>query len=213
MREHIVLLGDSILANGAYTGHDPDVITHLRHLLPEGWRATLGAVDGATATGLASQLPRVPHDATRVVVAIGGNDALRNIDLLSLRVTSSAELLMTFDQRLARFEHDYRAALGQVLALDRPTTVCTIYNGALTGDQARPARVALTLFNDVILRTAFDERLDVIDLRAVCSQPADYANPIEPSGEGGRKIARAIAKACGAVEGATSPARVWGSSE
>ena len=33
----------------------------------------------------------------------------------------------------------------------------------------------------------------MIDLRLVCCEAADYANPIEPSGSGGRKIAKAIA--------------------
>jgi hypothetical protein len=33
----------------------------------------------------------------------------------------------------------------------------------------------------------------VIDLRAVCTYPEDYANPIEPSSVGGEKIARTIA--------------------
>jgi GDSL-like Lipase/Acylhydrolase family len=208
-REHVALLGDSILDNGAYTGREPDVITHLRQLLPKGWRATLCAVDGATATGVAGQLPRVPPDATQLVVAVGGNDALRNIDLLSLRVSSSAEVLMTFAERISRFDRDYRAALAAVLALRRPTTLCTIYNGALPRDEGRVARVALTVFNDVILRAAFDNHLDVIDLRTVCTEASDYANPIEPSGEGGRKIALAIAEACGALEGRFAPARVW----
>ena len=53
------------------------------------------------------------------------------------------------------------------------------------------------MFNDVILRVAFEHHLPVIDLRLVCNEPADYANPIEPSGRGGRKIALAIARATG----------------
>ncbi len=57
-------------------------------------------------------------------------------------------------------------------------------------------------FNDVILRVAFELGVNVIDLRQVCVESADYANPIEPSGTGGRKIARAIARAVGAVPGA-----------
>jgi hypothetical protein len=72
------------------------------------------------------------------------------------------------------------------------TAVCTIYNGNLPEDQARSARIALMMFNDVILRTAFEWRLPVIELRSICSEPPDYANPIEPSGTGGEKIARAI---------------------
>ncbi len=55
------------------------------------------------------------------------------------------------------------------------------------------------MFNDVILRVAFEHHLPVIDLRLVCNEPVDYANPIEPSGRGGRKIAGAIARAIGAA--------------
>jgi len=68
--------------------------------------------------------------------------------------------------------------------------------------------VALTVFNDAIVRTACAHGLDVIDLRAVCEQPRDYANPIEPSSIGGAKIARAIADI---VTGAATPmARLFG---
>lgn len=34
----------------------------------------------------------------------------------------------------------------------------------------------------------------MIELRALCTRPEDYANPIEPSSIGGEKIARAIAR-------------------
>ena len=81
-----------------------------------------------------------------------------------------------------------------------PVTTCTIYNGAFEDpDQAARARVALMLFNDVILRVGFEHHASVIDLRLVCSEKADYANPIEASGQGGMKIAQAIARATGAA--------------
>ena len=34
--------------------------------------------------------------------------------------------------------------------------------------------------------------LPLTDLRVICDEPEDYANPIEPSVQGGAKIARAI---------------------
>ncbi len=43
------------------------------------------------------------------------------------------------------------------------------------------------MFNDVIIRAALDFRADVLELRAVCTQARDFANPIEPSREGGRR--------------------------
>ena len=193
---HIVLLGDSVFDNAAYTGSEPDVITHLRSVLPQSWRATLCAVDGATTTGLPSQVRCVPGDATHLVVSIGGNDALGNIDLLSSPVRSTADALRLFGQRIGAFEQSYRRGLAPVLALRKPVTLCTIYNGDLPDrEQAALARVALMMFNDTILRVAFEHRLASIDLRLICSEREDYANPIEPSGCGGRKIAIAIARA------------------
>jgi hypothetical protein len=209
-RPHVVLLGDSIFDNAAYTRGDPDVLTHLRGTLPAGWGATLCAVDGATTLELASQLKCVPFDASHLVIAIGGNDALQNEDLLSMRVTSSAQALSAFADRLATFERKYRRAIGDVVALARRTIVCTIYNGALEADRATIARLGIALFNDVILGTAGDLGLDVLELRSICTEPADYANPIEPSGQGGLKIARAISHAVGAVNGTAAKAtRIW----
>jgi hypothetical protein len=44
---HIALLGDSIFDNRAYTGGKPDVIAHLRPMVPPGWKASLLAIDGS----------------------------------------------------------------------------------------------------------------------------------------------------------------------
>jgi GDSL-like Lipase/Acylhydrolase family len=197
---HIALLGDSIFDNVSYTGGEPDVVTHLRALLPTGVRATLLAVDGAVTRSLTEQVRRIPANATHLVVSIGGNDALGYLDLLDARATSTADALRIFGKALGRFEDDYRAAVRPVIDRGLPVTLCTIYNGAFEDpDQAARARVALMLFNDVILREAFEHHASVIDLRQVCSERADYANPIEPSGPGGMKIARAIARATGAA--------------
>jgi len=192
---HIVLLGDSIFDNGAYTGGEPDVISDLRASLPRGWRASSVAVDGSTTADLGPQLQRVPADATHAVLSIGGNDALLNGDVLHCEVSSTAEALQLFGERIAAFRASYARALDSVLALGRRTTVCTIYEGNLEPALATIARVALMLFNDAILRAAFERRVEVIDLRLFCTAPSDYANPIEPSGSGGGKIARAIVAA------------------
>ena len=106
MSRHIVLLGDSIFDNGAYTGREPDVVSHLRSVLPGGWRASLCAVDGSTTRNLPSQLERIPPQASHLVVSIGGNDALRHSDLLALPVRSTAEALALFGERVEEFETD-----------------------------------------------------------------------------------------------------------
>lgn len=47
-------------------------------------------------------------------------------------------------------------------------------------------------FNDVIIREAAMAGFDVLDLRRIFTTPQDYANPIEPSVVGGKKLADAI---------------------
>jgi hypothetical protein len=206
--EHVVLLGDSIFDNAAYTRGEPDVVSHLRTILPAPWRAELLAVDGATISDIAAQAARLPETATRIVVSIGGNDVLAHQDLLAMPVRSSGDLLRALARRASAFEAAYRSAVAAVLRLRRDTTLCTIYNGNLEEPMATAARIALTAFDDVILRIAAEQRLKAIDLRLVCREPPDYANPIEPSGSGGRKIAEAIARAVGAIA-AGPPAQLW----
>ena len=52
---------------------------------------------------------------------------------------------------------------------------------------------ALSVFNDTITREAAARGLALIDLRLICTEDEDLANPIEPSVIGGAKIANAIA--------------------
>ena len=192
---HIVLLGDSIFDNAAYVQGGADVETHLRRLLPAGWGATLAAVDGAVIDDVPAQLRRVGPEATHLVVSVGGNDALAHADLLDRPSRSSADALGWLADAAGRFDARYRRMLDAVLALRRPTTLCTIYEGNLGPPADRLAAVALAAFNDRILRAAVAAHASAIELRLVCTEPADYANPIEPSVRGGERIARAIVRA------------------
>lgn len=191
---HVVLVGDSIFDNAAYVPGDPAVEDQMRAALPQG-RVTLLAVDGDVASGVAAQLRCMPRDATHLVVSAGGNDALGHIDVLTERASTTGEALLRMAEIGEEFEQRYRAMLDAVLALGLPTAVCTIYYPAFDepGLQ-RMAVAAETFFNDVILRCAFERRLPLIDLRLVCNERADYANPIEPSAHGGDKITRIIAR-------------------
>lgn len=193
---HVVLLGDSIFDNGAYTAGGPDVVTQLRELLPARWQATLAAVDGATTRDVPRQVSRLPADASHLVVSMGGNDALGYSSLLATAVCSSAEAFFLLAEAVQQFEANYRQALDACLKPGPPLTLCTIYNGNFDdGDYQRLATLALATFNDVILRAAAERKLPVIELRLVCRTAADYANPIESSSTGGARIAAMIRRA------------------
>lgn len=193
-KSHIVLLGDSIFDNGRYTSGGPDVISQACELLPEGWRGSLLAVDGAWTEDIHAQLPRIPSDATHLVLSVGGNDALMNADILRSPVDSTSQALDAFAKVSQDFETRYRRVIKACRELHLPLTICTIYNGYFPeASFQQQVSTALMFFNDAILRTGFEFGLSIIDLRFICSVADDYANPIEPSSIGGAKIARAIA--------------------
>jgi hypothetical protein len=195
---HIVLLGDSIFDNGSYTKGGPDVIRQVRGSLPPEWKASLLAIDGATTSGIESQLQRLPADASHLVLSVGGNDALGAQHILQAKVGTTAEALTLLAGAASRFEAAYRQAVAACLRRRLPLVICSIYNGNFP-DPAyqRQVSAALLAFNDVILRVAIENTLTMLDLRQICDEPQDYANPIEPSSKGGFKIASAIAHAVG----------------
>ena len=96
------------------------------------------------------------------------------------------------EQAQRRFAAEYRDMLEGVLARGLPIAVCTIYDTPPSAANHRIIRTALSLFNDEITRAAFSHGLPLIDLRLICNEEGDYANPIEPSVQGGEKMARAI---------------------
>jgi len=190
---HIILLGDSIFDNGVYVPGHPDVVKQLRGVLPEGWTASLLAVDGAVTRSVPGQLTRIPHDATHLVVSVGGNDALGESHILGSSVRVVGEGVAMLADAQERFARNYADMLRSVLALELPTALCTIYDTPPSAPNHRIIRTALAVFNDIITRAAFGEGLPLIDLRLICNEEGDYANPIEPSARGGAKMARAIA--------------------
>jgi len=203
---HLVLIGDSIFDNAAYTRGGPDVVSQVRGLLPPGWEATLSAVDGSTTDHVAGQLGRLPKEATHLVLSVGGNDALRHQRILEAPASSMAESIEALADIASDFERRYRVAITACLDTALPLAVCTVYNGCFDDPSfQRLASATLTMFNDAIIRVAIEHALPVIDLRFVCVAAEDYANQIEPSSVGGAKIARVIVgHTCGA--NATAPA-------
>jgi len=190
---HLVLLGDSVFDNAAYVRGSPDVVQQLQTALPEGWLATLLAVDGHVISDVPRQLSRLPSNTTHLVVSVGGNDALRASGVIEHPTRSVAEALGLLADARERFQTAYGAMLDVVLAAARPTALCTIYDPRYPDAQRRRLiTTALALLNDVITREAFTRGLSLIDLRVLCNEDVDFANPIEPSVQGGQKIADAI---------------------
>jgi hypothetical protein len=92
-----------------------------------------------------------------------------------------------------RFRRGYARMLDVADRRKLPTAVCSIYDPRFPDPlRRRLSAVALSEINDVITREAFSRRLTLIDLRVMFADDMDFANPIEPSVQGGMKLARAI---------------------
>jgi hypothetical protein len=200
---HIILLGDSIFDNLKYVQPEPDVLAHLREVLPGGWEASLRAVDGAVTNDVIGQLADLPADATHLVLSVGGNDLLGIAgDMLRTPVSVGSEVFVLLARVIGVFESMYRRLVEACLSSGLPLVVCTIYNGNFADQEFQAmARVAVAAFNDAILRIALEKGLLAIDLRLVCTLAEDYANPIEPSAIGGSKIAQAILRTVSSERG------------
>ena len=188
---HIVLLGDSVFDNAPYTAGGPAVVDHLNALVREGEEATLLAVDGDCLEDMPSQQGRIPDSATHIIVSIGGNDALGHADLLNAPVRTAGQGLAVMGGVVDDFAERYRALLGDLCRGFDWLQVCTIYNGDF-GPEAPVLSAAVRLFDDAIQRAANEWGVLVIELRDLLNEPIHYANPIEPSVEGGRVLAEEI---------------------
>ncbi len=193
---HIVLLGDSIFDNAPYTAGGPAVIDHLRAGLPSGHRATLLAVDGHLVEDVPFQLRKIPDGATHFFLSVGGNNALEHVDLLNRRVESAGHGVALLGRAVEDFADAYRALLDRLTRELPRLQVCTVYNGDF-GAEAPIVSAAIRLFNDAIQRAANRCGLPVVELRDLLNRPEHYANPIEPSVEGGRVLAGEILRRVG----------------
>lgn len=211
---HVVLLGDSIFDNATYVPGEPAVIEQLRDRLPQGWQATLLAVDGAVIRDVAGQLAGLPQDASHLVVSVGGNDAIQHSGVFYEPARSVTEVILRLATIRAQFQEAYREMLAALLTHKKPTAVCTIYDRSpfLGPDWQALAAVGLSVFNDAITREAVICGAPILDLRVLCDELADYSSvsPIEPSAVGGAKIAEAIRRIVTQHEFARRQTAVYG---
>ncbi len=209
MKKHLVLLGDSIFDNAAYVARGPSVIDQVSRLIPLDWSASLLAVDGHTTVEVAQQLGRLSDGATHLVLSVGGNDALGCVPELEAPASSIMQALRTLTAMKSVFGANYRELVTSLLGLRKPLLLCTIYDSV--PGLPEELKTALGLFSEVILRVAIECHLPVLDLRLVCAEVGDYSvkSPIEPSSQGGEKIARKMVETVANHDFAAGGCRVY----
>ncbi len=191
---HLVSLGDSVIDNKAYVGADePDVRQQLHSLLGDAHQVTSCAVDGSMTSDIVEQLKHIPADAAHLVISMGENDLIDRVSYVDYAVHSVMESMIILGNLSDQFRKQYYSALQDILNLGLPTIVCTVYSPRLEDLMMQTVSVtALQTFNDCIFQEVTSEGLPLIDLRSVCSEDSDFANPLEASVIGGQKIAESI---------------------
>ena len=209
----LALLGDSTLDNKLWVAkREPSVTEHLRGKLNNhgsiNWAVHNLAVDGALVRAVPSQLEATPSETTHFVVSVGGNNGLGFLGYvengsvcgLPWRLCCILWLIWT------DFRAEYEAAIDLIQARSGGARLimCSLYGPCMHGRFAlggprlrRLVRklviaVGVWALNRVVGRAAKRRRLPLIDLRAIFNSEWDYANPIEPSAQGGDKISENI---------------------
>ena len=167
------------------------------------------AVDGHKINDITNQLYNLPQDTTDIFVSIGGNDGLDNLSIFRNRVNTVGEALRHMYAIGKKFKRKYSSMIDSVSSYSIPTTFCSIYyprfdsrslnriehymSNLPNGNEIQEMVMAAeTIFNDIISYEIFKRKIPLIDLRVLCDDDEDFANPIEPSSIGGMKIARMI---------------------
>jgi len=194
----LVLLGDSTIDNKVYVEPgELSVKEHLDNLVD--YEVLQIALDGAiTDDVINNQINLIPPDTTHILLSIGGNDLLQEIDFLyqDLKYTPK-RLLEIVIGLLSPVTENYETIVKQ-LSTNRAKLLCaTVYEGNLVGSVefdsiSNSSKAMVSLLNDSIFRICDEYKLDTLDLRNIFVSPEDYANPIEPSHEGGLKFAKKI---------------------
>ena len=112
--------GDSVIDNKAYVGRGPDVAEQVRNLVPDEWKVTRLAIDGAVTWSVFSQLEDLPTDTTHIVISVGGNDALGKSEVLDAPAHSVAEVLL----QLAEIQDRFRAEAAPACSTRQHDATC-----------------------------------------------------------------------------------------
>ena len=201
LNSQLVLLGDSIIDNKTYVlDGEFSVFEHIQSKTET--PVIQLALDGATTDDVISkQINLIPFGASHIVLSVGGNDLLNEIDFLleDFKYTPN-QVLERCQSLIAPITQKYESIVSQLQTTSRVNLLlCTVYEGNLEGsvmydDIAVSSRAMLSLFNDSVYKTHNMFKTEILELRNIFVSPEDYANPIEPSHIGGEKLAKAINK-------------------
>ena len=192
------MIGDSVIDNNNYIQTKQLSLTdHLIKMLPE-WEVIKLASDGALISDIINFQTTHVVKNTPIVLSAGGNDLLRLIEVINdTRKLTLNQSIRSLKSHIEEFREKYKFLLnlleGRVLCLSIYNPAFSMHDryGFLSQFQ-NTCEIILMIFNDVIRRQVSNRTFDFLELRDLMTEKKDYANTIEPSHFGGKKIADGI---------------------
>lgn len=180
----LLLLGDSVIANGNYVPADKSVVFLIKEKVPETYNF---AADGALIKNLYGQLDRIPADlllnkkTTTAVISAGGNNILA--------AKQPADLPKIADE-LMDFLKAFKTKFPQITNIN----LLNLYQPANPKFEAYADTI--TKWNGILEKGADNHNVPykIGDIYSLVSGPEDFVYGYEPSIPGGRKIATLIAR-------------------
>ena len=197
-KNRIILLGDSIIDNGAYVRPgEPDVTKQLQALLPE-HAVIKRALDGAVCADVLSSQVANLESTDRIILSAGGNDALQHIDLLeAATATIAKDLLVRLGTIRKEFSRTYASLLDRLATTRAPVMVLTVYNPCFDGHgmdatYQQAAEGAVSIFNDVIQQEGAAPVVQNSGAAHALHRSSRLRQPNRAVGVGGAKLAKAM---------------------
>lgn len=201
-KEHIILLGDSILDNANYvkfnTISDLCVTEQFQDTIAKKnleYKVSNLAIDGYTTDDILDNkiINKIPKNATYILLSIGGNDGL-----MSLNELNNPKMLLPWNfinlllQTKNKFKIKYNTILKNINKLHpNCKIICmTIYYPIFYHSILLQiiSNIGVNIMSNVIINETSKYNIPIIDIRKVFDKWQDYANSIEPGIPGGDKI-------------------------
>ncbi len=196
----IVLFGDSIIDNKSYVSHgECSVLEHLENI--SNYEYIQLAYDGHTTFDVQDKQLHLSTilKPSHIVLSVGGNDLLQNLSyLLNGPVSNVNEAISGIQEHIFEpLEQRFEIIIKELSSQKVNLLLCTVYEGDLGRteefkDVLDSSKIMVAAFNDIVYKTAQKYNADVLELREIFISSDDYANPIEPSHIGGKKLAKSI---------------------
>jgi hypothetical protein len=139
----------------------------------------------------------IPLDATHIGICVDGGWALEESGLLRGTAESINGALEALATTADQFEQACAKLIAAACEAGLATVVCTLVPSRHEEEsRRRVAAAALAIFNERILRQAFQAKLSIVELRPVCDEDCDYSSETLLSHAGVRKVANVAARPC-----------------